>query len=124
MRARRAIALLPASVLVLALVASACSGGDDGASPPNGDGYTPGGDVQPQGTRVTGADGAAIEVSYDLSRPASVLVGVEAPSGAQQVQLSTDATFGDAEWRAIDDADRAARRRHRVRPGVREVPEW
>lgn len=97
MRARRVLA-----PLVIAAIVAACSGGNDSFAP-DGAGYTPGADAGlPGGGRVTSTSGAAIEARYALDRPQVVTVLVEAPDGADEMQVSTDATFGDADWQAVE----------------------
>lgn len=97
MRARRVLA-----PLVIAAVVAACSGGGDDA-PLDGSGYTSGFEAAlPGGGRVTSTSGGSIEVRYTLDRPDVLTVSIDAPDDADEMQVSTDAGFGDAEWRAVE----------------------
>ncbi|HEX7095141.1 MAG TPA: cellulase N-terminal Ig-like domain-containing protein, partial [Acidimicrobiales bacterium] len=95
MRARRMLVPL----LIGALVAACSGGGDDGG---DAGGYVPGVDASfPGGPRVTSDYGAAIEARYSPDEPRTVTVLVDAPDGAREMQVSTDASFGDADWQPV-----------------------
>jgi endoglucanase len=94
-----------AAVAVPLLLAAGCSGGGggDGVGDVDADGYVSVSDLAttPSAGRVSDGTGAAIEARYSFDDPASVTVSVEAPSGAAEMQLSVDATYGDAEWQPV-----------------------
>jgi endoglucanase len=102
MRAPRILAALSVALLV----ASCSGGGGDGGREydrPDADGYTGASDALAGlgAGRVSGDDGATIEAVYALTEPDSITVTVEPPTGADEMQVSLDASYGDAAWQPV-----------------------
>jgi endoglucanase len=96
MRLRRSLA----TCLLLAAVAACTSSSDE---PDDAQPDQQGGEDGPAlgGERVTDGTGAAIEVQPSLETPGTIVVAVEAPSGATEMQLSVDPTYGDDPWQPV-----------------------